>query len=105
MVLNKPPQNRALAERFASLAEQWLNAVELVSSTSQMIEHPAYRAIIALGVDVVPLLLQSLESGPIHWFEALETITGENPVPAEHWGRIMAMRGDWLDWGRNRGLI
>ena len=69
-----------------------------------MVTHPAYQAIIALGPPVVPLLLHDLEREPFHWFEALQAITGEDPVPREHWGMIAAMRADWLAWGRERGL-
>lgn len=70
-----------------------------------MIAHPAYRAIIALGPDAVPFVLKSLEQEPIHWFEALKEITGQDPVPRHHWGDIRAMRDDWLCWGREQGLI
>src|ERR1700720_4094754 len=41
-----------LADRFRSLAEQWKSAVALESSTSAMISHAAYRAIIAIGPPV-----------------------------------------------------
>lgn len=100
-LLPKPP----VAEAFADQAAQWRRAMQFVSSTTEMIQHPSYQAIIALGPDVVPLLLRSLEADLLHWFEALEAITGENLVPEEHWGFIAAIRDDWLEWGRARGLI
>jgi hypothetical protein len=94
-----------IAEQFKTLAERWKDATALLSSTTAMVSHPAYRAIIALGPLVVPLLLRDLEREPIHWFEALQTITGDDPVPREHWGDMDAMRADWLTWGRQRKLI
>lgn len=94
-----------VAEQFHGLANQWMAATSLLSSTTVMVNHPAYQAIIALGPAAVPLLLRDLERDSVHWFEALQTITGENPVPREHWGQIAAMRTDWLTWGRQRGLI
>ena len=96
---------RAVAEHFERLATQWKAGTELLSSTSAMVAHPAYRGVIALGAAAVSLLLRELEREPAHWFEALKTITGEDPVPPEHWGNIAAMRTDWLAWGRQRGLI
>lgn len=95
----------AVAQRFAALAEEWKAATAVVSSTTAMVRHPAYQAIIALGAPAVPLLLQELEREPVHWFEALQAITGEDPVPREHWGNSSAMSADWLAWGRQCGLI
>ncbi len=98
-------ERSSITERFEALAERWRADVALLSSTSAMTNHPAYRSIIALGKDVVPLLLRELQSDAAHWFEALEAITGESPVPREHWGNIPRMRADWLAWGRDRGVI
>src|SRR5438309_8447515 len=95
----------AVASQFEILAEQWKTATALLSSTTAMVAHPAYQAIIALGPPVVPFLLRDLEREPAHWFEALAAITGADPVPREHGGHIPAMRDDWLAWGRERRLI
>jgi hypothetical protein len=98
-------EQAVIAEQFETLAAQWKSETALLSSTTAMVAHPAYRAIVALGPPVVPLLLRDLEREPIHWFEALQAIAAEDPVPREHWGNIAAMRADWLAWGRQRGLI
>lgn len=103
-VVNSTDQ-AAVADQFAKLAEQWKAGTAFLSSATAMVSHPAYRAVIALGAPVVPLLLRDLEREPAHWFEALQAITGADPVPREHWGNITAMRADWLAWGRQRGLI
>jgi hypothetical protein len=87
------------------LAAEWKRDTVLLSSTSAISGHPAYRAIIAMGPAVVPLLLRDLERESSHWFEALQVITGEDPVPKEDRGRIPAMRDAWIAWGRSRGLI
>ena len=100
-----PAESAALAVRFHQLATQFSAECALLSSTTAMVAHPAYQAIIALGPPVVPLLLQNLEREPTHWFEALQAITGEDPVPSSDWGRIHAMADAWLAWGRSRGLI
>ena len=98
-------EQRAVAEQFETLSAQWRSATALLSSTTAMVAHPAYQAIIALGPAIVPMLLHDLMREPIHWFEALQAITGEDPIPPEHWGNVAAMRTDWLTWGRKRGLI
>jgi hypothetical protein len=91
-----------MVNEFRALARQWKEACALVSSTSSMINHPAYQAIVAMGRPVVPLLLQELESDPIHWFEALKAITGADPVAPNDWGNIPAMTAAWLAWGRSK---
>jgi len=53
----------------------------------------------------VPLLLRDLEREPVHWFEVLQAITGEDPVAREQWGNIPAMAAAWLAWGRQHGLV
>lgn len=97
-------ESSTIETQFLDLAQQWKAAVALLSSTSAMIAHPAYRAIINLGPPVVPLLLRELEQGPVHWFEALHAITGEDPVPPEDWGKVQAMADAWVRWGRTRRL-
>ncbi len=85
-----------VAEQFNTLAKEWKAATAFLSSTTAMVNHPSYQAIIALGPPVVPLLLRDLEREPVHWFEALQSIAGTDPVPREHWGNIAAMAADWL---------
>jgi hypothetical protein len=95
----------AVDDRFRVLAAEWRAAVEFLSSTTAVVDHPAYQAIIALGPPVVPLLLRELEREPVPWFEALQRITGDDPVSPSDWGRPRAMADAWMAWGRTRGLI
>lgn len=92
-------------QQFRMLVDEWKAATALLSSTTAMVAHPAYQAIIALGPPAVPLLLRDLEREPAHWFEALQAITGEDPVPPGDWGKASRMAAAWLAWGRSRGLI
>lgn len=105
VTLANPTAPVDFAEQFHTLATEWKSATVLLSSTTAMVAHPAYQAIIALGPPVVPLLLRELEREPAHWFEALKSITGEDPVPPADWGKIPAMTAAWLAWGRKRGLL
>lgn len=98
-------ENTRVESTFRALAQEWKDGCRLTSSTSAMVAHPAYQAIIALGQPAVPLLLQELEREPAHWFEALRAITGEDPVSRDDWGNIPAMTATWLAWGRSRNLL
>lgn len=94
-----------LENEFQTLARQWKEACGFLSSSTAMVAHPAYQAIIGLGQPVVPLLLRELEKEPVHWFEALKAITGHDPVSPKDWGDISAMASAWLAWGRSRNLL
>lgn len=67
--------------------------------------HPAYQRIIALGRDVVPLLLRDLQVEPKYWFWALSSITGEQPVADDDAGDMERMTEAWLQWGRQHHFL
>jgi hypothetical protein len=57
------------------------------------------RVSVALGNPAVPLILREIEQElQLSWFAVLAAITGENPVPPAHAGRLEAMARAWLDW-------
>jgi hypothetical protein len=101
----KTANAKDVENEFRTLALEWKQACGLLSSTTAMVAHPTYQAIIELGQPVVPFLLQDLEKEPVHWFEALKAITGEDPVEPKDWGNIAAMASAWLSWGRSRNLL
>jgi hypothetical protein len=90
-------------ERFRQLADSWEAAVAHYSFSTARQRHPAYQEIIALGEPVIPSLLRDLEVNRRHWFAALQAITGANPVPSDHAGKIDLMIEDWLGWGKQQG--
>ncbi len=94
---------RYLETEFSRLSEMWLRETRYTSDIQ--LEHPAYEQIIALGERVVPVILEDLSRKSNHWFIALKAITGENPVPEDHIGKVELMRNDWLVWGRIKGLL
>lgn len=99
------PNDESLRIRFESLVEEWLRDTILVSSFSTIITHPAYQEIIRMGDAVVPLILRDLEREPKHWGPALRAITGAQPVPSEHAGRVREIAKDWLHWAKNHGYV
>ncbi len=56
-----------------------------------------------MGVVAIPLILRDLRQQPDHWFWALRSITGENPIQPKDRGRVVKMAEAWLEWGRQRG--
>lgn len=92
------PVSETDAAAFARLAAEWKAARTPTSSARRMAEHPAYRAIIALGRPAVSLILDELRREPDHWFIALSEITGASPVPAESRGNLSAMTDAWVKW-------
>src|SRR5436190_15576479 len=92
-----------LRRRFTQLADEWERAVAYLSDSTLREAHPAYRAIVALGPAVVPLLLADLERTHRHWFAALAELTGANPVAPGDAGRIRRMAEAWVRWGREHG--
>jgi hypothetical protein len=87
-------------QRFRQLAAGWRKAVAYSSSTTELMNHPAYQAIIALGSEVVPFLLRDLEENHTHWFYALCRIAGANPIPETAAGNIPKMAAAWLHWAK-----
>jgi hypothetical protein len=94
-----------LTEVFRSFAEEWRQTTRFQSSLTQITDHPAYRAIVRLGEEVVPLLLRELQRRQEPWFTALREITGADPVKPEQRGDMGKMAEAWLRWGRSHGLM
>jgi hypothetical protein len=97
--------DEGLRVAFEELALSWSSATAHLSSSTKMIEHPAYRQIIGLGPSVLPLILHDLQQTHRFWFPALNAITGENPVPDDAAGDFDRMTDAWIGWGRANDLI
>lgn len=101
----KLAQAQTIEERFQTLASAWKAERTPTSLMTEMAVHPAYQQIIGLGMAAVPLLLRELQERPDHWFWALKSITGQDPVPVEDRGRMDRMTEHWLAWGQEHGHI
>ncbi len=94
-----------IEKKFWLLCRQWQKDTEHFSSASRMAKHPAYREIVSMKEDVLPILLEQLKRDPDDWFIALHEITGENPVPQKSAGNIKEMAKAWIKWGKEKGII
>lgn len=97
-------QRIRVRDRFEALACQWREETQYLSSTTQIVGHPAYLKIIALGEAVLPCILRELEREPRQWAPALNAITDADPTKPEDWGDMEAIAAAWLNWARAQGI-
>src|ERR1700756_5327312 len=90
-------------EQFRRLAALWGEGTAFVSSSSDLVSHPAFQQIVDMGPTVIPLLLRELENRTGHWHRALRRITGTDPVPPGDRGNIDRATEAWLRWGKEQG--
>jgi hypothetical protein len=82
----------------------WRQETAYLSSGTQITGHPAYQELIALGPAALPFLFRELEqTGDGHMSNALSTITGAYPVPADERGQIRKIAESWLRSARENG--
>jgi hypothetical protein len=97
--------SQTLASRSHALVGERRAATRFLASPSAACEHPAYRAVMALGPAAAPLILAELAAAPEPWFGALRELTGADPVPPADRGRPRVAAEHWLAWGRARGMV
>ena len=88
--------------RFRRLAEQWENEGGGRSISKQIMDCPAFRALVAMGEPIVPLILDEMEQSHLLWHLALQEITGERPIHTGARGDMAAVYAAWREWGRRR---
>ena len=95
----------AIRARFTELADRWEIETIFLSNLGRAAEHPAHKEIVSMGEPAVPLILERMRETGAHWFHALGTITGANPVKRSDQGNIPAIQASWLEWGEENGYI
>ena len=89
---------KQLSEKFDLYSGIWKTETMFSSNSSEITNNSAYRSIIGLGKDIIPFIIEDFKQSENHWFNALELLTGENPIKSEHRGIINLMKSDWLNW-------
>lgn len=92
-------------ERFAQLAQRWRADTQCLSSTTEIAMHPSHQAIIGMGPDALPMILEDLQVNSGYWYWALKSISNEDPVAPRDRGVIKKMKIAWLRWGQIKGLM
>jgi hypothetical protein len=104
------PPLEGIEPHFRRLKAQWCADTMFLSDPGKIMGHPAMRAIIAMGEEVVPIILRDLQDKPSLLVWALPEITGENLAPPRIDGGFLKWNVDtqieaWLRWGREKGLV
>lgn len=107
MTTQSPTGERApavsdLEQRFLELAERWREETQFYSTSTPLMEHPAYKEILQMGEVAVPWLLRDMAATGAHWTLLLREITGENPAIHATPGKVREVQAAWIEWGRTR---
>lgn len=89
-------------DRFYSLLHCWQSETFYISSTPELIRHPAFQAIVQMGEPVIPLLLREIRQEPSMLTLALNLITGETPYSSDDRGNVKAMADAWISWAERK---
>jgi hypothetical protein len=100
----EPDPDAILRETVEMLVQKWRHDTGDISSGTERLAHPAYRAVVGLGTQAVPHILRELRRDPNDWFSALREITHENPVTPNQRGDVHAMADAWIKWGEAHGF-
>lgn len=100
---------RAVAEdyvaNFSQLLKEWRHATLASSFVADKTSHPAFKKIVALGDDIIPLIIRELRRHADFLYLALQEIVDEKDVvPPAAVGNPRASVEAWLRWAeRTRG--
>jgi hypothetical protein len=92
-------KEESMEDKFSRLADRWERETRFLSSVGDIVTHKDYLQIMALGVDVVPLILKRMKRKRGLWFDALSFLTRDDPVTDDIRGDIRAMTDAWIEWG------
>jgi hypothetical protein len=102
-VQNAPP-TETVEQQVQRLLATWRAETAVISSSTVLVSHPAYRELIALGQAALPTLFRDLEqTRDGHLSRALAEITGAPPVQSGEGGRIRLVAERWLNWAKENG--
>lgn len=87
-----------IEQKYKELLKTW--SAETGMSSRIETGHPAYRAIVALGPDVAPFVIQSIRTGEAGWLFCVlaEIFPGEVLIPDSSSGKICELELLWIDW-------
>ncbi len=96
-------RDQELQIKFDRLVREWREERGFSSSQNEIYSCRAHMAILAMGNDAVPLIMEQIQKGVLdHWFSALELITSAQPVQHEDRGNYKKMAQAWLKWWENK---
>lgn len=104
-----------IAEQYRVLRDELNYDTSHYSSTVRARRHPAYRKIVDLGKEIVPIILAEFDrylqtdehdDFPGHWAMAiLHEFTGDDPYENCQPGVVLQMIRAWVVWGEKNGHL
>lgn len=85
-------------DRFRRLYSVWLDDTAHMSSVREMMAQESFEQMVAMGPDVLPLVLRELKAKPTFLFLVAQRITGHNPVTPDCVGDVQKIVTCWVNW-------
>lgn len=93
-------------KKFEHYMFEWKTNRDPLSSILNSLADKNYQMIIQMGKSALPFIFEELKNKNYDdWFDALVKITGDDPVPPEHWGNFVEMSNDWIEWLTSKKLV
>ena len=94
----------SLKEKFEKLTYEWKIRYGMLSVGNKMYNNEYYKAIIDLGKDVLPLMIEDMRTHKRKWFDAFEKMTDVWPVPKKQYTTIELMDClvSWYDENKDK---
>ena len=90
-------------QEFNERADRWRMDTSFQSSLAAKFMHEDYQIIMAMGPQVIPLILNRLRTANEHWFWALKHLAKEDmAIGADN---PAAASKAWIEWGIKKGII
>ena len=70
-------------------------------SSNDFDNHPDYQKLISIGDRIIPYLFHyATQEHGFSWviLSLFSKLSGENPIPKEHYGRFVHIISDWMNW-------
>lgn len=90
---------------FETCLVLWKEETKLYSSLHTIVFNKHYQRIIGLGPDVLPYIFDEYRKNGGLWHNALEAITGENPITEDCVGRARKIQETWINWAKLKGYV
>lgn len=94
-----------LVQQFYEHLSQWKRETSIYSSSSDILENSNYKSIVAMGRDIIPLLVIEAYLRPCHICFALHDIVGNIPIRREYDGMFDKIGEAWYEWSIKMGYF
>jgi hypothetical protein len=92
-----------LHNKIKNLFDIWEKETQMLSSTSEIIQHQDFKKIVQLGSMAIPAVLLELQNRPSRLVWAMNLITGRNITEGPI--SIKDASAMWVDWGQKNKVI